>query len=234
MMHRLRAALSMARLRTAARARAARTRTARFRAARSSGPWRRAVVPAAVLALTLGLAMPALAGTRERGVTHAAVSLRTLVGHVRIRTAPRNHAHIVATIDKSGTAVAVSCYTMGTSVAGNRVWYLITAPAAGYITSYYTATHLDPAVGVSKCKSFSRPYHTVVKGLHIRLKPTTYSKILTVLGAVGTTVTVSCYTDGQNVTGDAVWYHTLTPTAGYVAGLNLDTGYDPAPGVPKC
>ena len=238
-MHRLSAALSAARLRTTARARTARpggawAGAAPYRGARTTGRWRRAAVPAAVLAVTLGLTAPAMAGTRDRAGTHTAVSLRTLVDHVRIRTAPRNHAHIVATISKSGTAVAVSCYTMGTSVAGNRVWYFITAPAAGYITSYYTATHLDPAIGVSKCKSFSRPYHTVVKGLHIRTAPTTASKILATLSRVGTRVTVSCYTVGQNVTGDAVWYHTVRPTAGYVAGLNLDTGTDPAPGVPKC
>ncbi len=178
--------------------------------------------------------MPAFAGSHVQHTRHAAVSLRTLVGRVHVRSAPTKHAHIVGTIRRSGTPVAVSCYAMGSSVAGNRVWYRISAPDSGYITSYYTATHLDPVAGVSRCKTFSRPYRTVVNGLHVRVKPTTRSRIFVTLGKVGTRVTVSCYESGQPVSGDAVWYRLTAPEIGYVAGLNLNTGTDPASGVPRC
>jgi uncharacterized protein YgiM (DUF1202 family) len=194
-------------------------------------------VPAALVALMLGFAVPALARTPAHALpAHrgSAISLRTLVRHVNVRSEPSNHARIVGTISKSGTVVAIACYAMGTSVAGNPVWYRISAPVNGYITSYYTTTHLDPAAGVAKCRSFSRPYHTVVKGLHVRTRPTTAARITTVLGKVGTKITVNCYSRGQDISGDPIWYHIVTPRAGYVAGLNLDTGYDPAAGVPAC
>lgn len=216
---------------------AVRVQVARRPARRAGRSWRRALVPAALVALMLGFAVPALARTPAHALpAHrgSAVSLRTLVRHVNVRSEPSNHARIVGTIRKSGTVVAIACYAMGTSVAGNPVWYRISAPVNGYITSYYTTTHLDPAAGVAKCRSFSRPYHTVVKGLHVRTRPTTAAKITTVLGKVGTKITVNCYSHGQDISGDPIWYHIVTPRAGYVAGLNLDTGYDPAAGVPAC
>ncbi len=216
---------------------AVRVQVARRPARRAGRSWRRALVPAALVALMLGFAVPALARTPAHALpAHrgSAVSLRTLVRHVNVRSEPSNHARIVGTISKSGTVVAIACYAMGTSVAGNPVWYRISAPVNGYITSYYTTTHLDPAAGVAKCRSFSRPYHTVVKGLHVRTRPTTAAKITTVLGKVGTKITVNCYSHGQDISGDPIWYHIVTPRAGYVAGLNLDTGYDPAAGVPAC
>ena len=216
---------------------AVRVQVARGPARRAGRSWRRALVPAALVALMLGFAVPALARTPAHALpAHrgSAVSLRTLVRHVNVRSEPSNHARIVGTIRKSGTVVAIACYAMGTSVAGNPVWYRISAPVNGYITSYYTTTHLDPAAGVAKCRSFSRPYHTVVKGLHVRTRPTTAAKITTVLGKVGTKITVNCYSRGQDISGDPIWYHIVTPRAGYVAGLNLDTGYDPAAGVPAC
>ena len=198
------------------------------------GQLKAVAVLVAALAVVAAAAVPALAGSHARQTRHVAVSLRTLVDRVHVRSAPTRHAHIVGTIRKSGTAVAVSCYTMGSSVAGNPVWYRISAPENGYITSYYTATHLDPVAGVSRCKAFSRPYRTVVKGLHVRVKPTTRSKILVTLGQVGTRVMVNCYDSGQAVSGDAIWYHLTAPKSGYVAGLNLNTGADPASGVPRC
>ena len=173
-------------------------------------------------------------GSRGRSSAPRAMSLRTLVGHVTVRTAPRTTARVVGTIRRSGTPVVISCYAIGSSVAGNAIWYQISAPEHGYIPSNSTATHLDPAPGVVKCPSFSRVYRTVVSGLHVRSRATTDAPILAVLRAVGTRVTVSCYRRGQDISGDPIWYRLVSPRTGYVAGINLNTGWDPASGVPRC
>jgi hypothetical protein len=45
---------------------------------------------------------------------------------------------------------------------------------------------------------------------------------------------VDCYTHGRAVAGDSTWYHLAAPHAGYVAGYYLNTGRDPAAGIPRC
>lgn len=170
----------------------------------------------------------------SRSTAPRLTSLRTLIRRVTVHNAPNSHAPVVGTIRGSGTKVVITCYAIGSNVAGNSVWYRISAPEPGYISSYATATHLDPAPGVVQCPSFSRVYRTVVRGLHVRARATTASPILAVLKAVGTKVTVSCFSRGQDVFGDSVWYRIVAPRTGYVAGLNLNTGWDPASGVPRC
>jgi len=77
-------------------------------------------------------------------------------------------------------------------------------------------------------------YKTTVTGLHVRTGPHTSAAVVAVLGAAGTKVTVNCYAIGGSVFGDSVWYHLVAPNAGYSAGFYLDTGRDPAPGIPAC
>jgi hypothetical protein len=77
-------------------------------------------------------------------------------------------------------------------------------------------------------------YKTTVKGLHVRKGPHTSAAVVAVLGAAGTKVTVNCYAIGSSVFGDSVWYHLVAPHTGFSAGFYLDTGRDPAPGIPAC
>ena len=55
-----------------------------------------------------------------------------------------------------------------------------------------------------------------------------------VIGTVGTKVTVNCFTHGSTVLGDSIWYHVVKPHNGFVAGFYLGTGGDPAAGIRHC
>jgi len=77
-------------------------------------------------------------------------------------------------------------------------------------------------------------YQTVVAALRVRTAPRTSAATVAVLGAAGTGVAVDCYTVGTAVSGDSAWYHIVAPYTGYVAGFYLNTGRDPAAGVPRC
>jgi hypothetical protein len=202
----------------------------------------------AVLAVTvLGVAGPASAGPAAAGLPAAAahsarpaaaraVVLRTLVARVHVRSGPKVSFRVKATIRRRGTAVTVSCYVDGTRIAGNPIWYRLSRPVKGYVTSYYMDSHYDPVRGVSRCQTapFSRTYRIIVNGVHIRFWPTAFAARLATLGRVGTMVTVNCYTYGENISGDRVWYHVTRPMSGFVAGSHLNTGRDPAPGIPAC
>lgn len=55
----------------------------------------------------------------------------------------------------------------------------------------------------------------------------------------GQWMALHCWTYGDPVNGDNVWYHIdwVSPYdghEGFVAGFHLDTGRDPAPGIPVC
>jgi hypothetical protein len=77
-------------------------------------------------------------------------------------------------------------------------------------------------------------FQTIVMGLRVRSAPSTSAQIVGGLGGVGTRVSVDCYAVGASVFGDQAWYHIVAPVTGYVAGFYLNTGRDPAPGVPRC
>jgi Bacterial SH3 domain len=80
-------------------------------------------------------------------------------------------------------------------------------------------------------------YHTLATGLRVRKNPSTSAKVIHVLGARGSKVTVSCWALGTAVFGDHVWYRLVKPAkgkGGFVAGFYLSTGRDPAAGVPEC
>ena len=77
-------------------------------------------------------------------------------------------------------------------------------------------------------------YQTVVADLRVHAAPRTSAATVAVLGAAGTRVAVDCYTLGTAVSGDSAWYHIVAPYTGYVAGFYLNTGRDPAAGVPRC
>jgi hypothetical protein len=193
---------------------------------------------AAVTTMTVGLAGPASAQRAARGQGERArtVTLATLVRGVAVRSKPSPAAKLAGRIRDRGTEVTVQCYTSGARVAGNPIWYQVSRPLRGFVTSYYVNSHEDPAAGVGRCAAqpFSRTYHTLVRGVHIRYWPTTRARRLATLGRMGSKVTITCYVSGQRVDGDSVWYHSVRPLAGFVAGTNLNTGRDPAYRIPAC
>jgi hypothetical protein len=77
-------------------------------------------------------------------------------------------------------------------------------------------------------------YSTLAHGLHVRTRPTTAATVVAVLGPAGTEVVVNCYAFGSPVFRDNVWYHIVKPLSGYVSGFYLNTGRDPAAGIPAC
>jgi hypothetical protein len=219
-------------------------------------------VPTAMMIMAGAPAGPASAAVHHRLTVHhrpavhhqqarhrraaTTVTLHTLVARIRVHNAPATRAKVTGTITRSGTRVTVSCYSRGDRVAGNPVWYQISRPVKGFVTSYYMASHYDPVAGVTRCAAvkhrdpkaskpaFRRMYRTLVKGVHVRYWPTTTATRLATLGRVGSTVTVNCYVNGQKISGDVIWYHVTNPLAGFVAGVNLNTGEDPAFGIPAC
>lgn len=164
------------------------------------------------------------------------VTLATLVAGVAVRAKPDVTAQLKGRIKTGGTKVTVQCYAHGSRVAGNSVWYRLASPVRGYVTSYYLDSHYDPVAGAARCTSppFSRTYHTLVAGVHIRFWPTAFATRLATLGKMGSKVRVTCYVLGESVSGDDVWYHVSRPVSGFVSGSHLNTGHDPAYQIPSC
>jgi hypothetical protein len=77
-------------------------------------------------------------------------------------------------------------------------------------------------------------YSTLAHGLHVRKAPSTVAPTVALLGSAGTEVTVNCFALGSSVFGDNVWYHIANPAFGFVSGFYLNTGHDPAAGIPAC
>ena len=77
-------------------------------------------------------------------------------------------------------------------------------------------------------------YRTVVAELRVHKATRSSAKTVAILGVTGSRVAVDCYTPGRAVAGDSTWYHLAAPHTGYVAGYYLNTGRDPAAGIPRC
>jgi hypothetical protein len=182
------------------------------------------------------MAGPASAVVHRHAAPSGAVALRTLVARVQVHSGPTFSSRVTARIMRPGTRVKIDCYAEGSRLAGNPIWYRVSKPVLGYITSYYLDSHLDPMAGVARCQAqrFSRTYHVLVPGVHIRFWPTASSARLRTLGRVGTSVTVNCYALGQSIRADRVWYHVTRPMDGFISGSHLNTGRDPAHGIPAC
>jgi hypothetical protein len=79
-------------------------------------------------------------------------------------------------------------------------------------------------------------YVTAGTDIHLRAAATTNSAILTTLPSFATSLTLTCYEQGEVVFSDPYWYRTsYEGLRGYVSELWLDTGADPAAtDVPHC
>ncbi len=107
---------------------------------------------------------------------------------------------------------------------------MATAPASAAPVS--AGALLRP--GAAQVPARTHVYRTLVTGLAVREAATTASLKRAVLGTAGTKVRVRCFVVGQPVGGDNVWYMITSPKAGLVVGFYLNTGSDPALGIPSC
>jgi len=197
-------------------------------------------VPLAATMTTMMLASPvAAAPSANAALVRPASTVhhyRTVVRHLRVRKAPHTAAPVVHVLGAAGTRVSVTCFAVGSSVNGDRIWYHIVAPAAGFVAGFYLNTGRDPAAGIPAC--FRHPhghvFHTLAHGLRVRTAPRTTATTIVRLGPAGTKVAVNCFVVGKPVFGDSVWYHIVRPARGFVAGFYLDTGHDPAAGIRPC
>lgn len=201
-----------------------------------------ALVPLSLMAVILTLAAPASAPAsaavsagRGAAPVHRVV-LRTTVPGVSVRRAPDLHAQITSHLGARGTRVTVDCWARGSLVAGNPFWYHLAGPRHGYVTSHFINSRRDPYPGLVKCVTtgFRRTYLTRVAGLRVRRGPGLRFRMVGRLGRAGSKVVVTCWQRSVPIKGDPIWYHLISPLHGFVAGVYLNTGRDPARGVPHC
>ena len=64
---------------------------------------------------------------------------------------------------------------------------------------------------------------TTVPGLNVRAGPSTSSKIVARMSSAGTTVYIDCYTRGQSIYGQTIWYRITQPHTGYVTAYYVRT-----------
>lgn len=197
---------------------------------------RLALAPAALAAVAaLTVPAPASAAVSAPAARPAAgvIVIKTTVAGLVIRSLPSTTSARVLRLGPAGTKISVNCWTLGTTVAKNSVWYHTVSPRLGYVASAFTSPRKDPVPGLPRC-AYRRTFQTKVAGLVIRSGPSARFKAVGKLGPAGSKVVVSCWTRGQSVKGDNVWYGTVGPFRGFAAGAYLNTGRDPAAGVPRC
>lgn len=204
--------------------------------------WRRSRRPAAVAVsaavAAVVLASSAAAATPVRRHYHHAGGhrLSTLFGSVRVFNSATYHAAVKGKVSGHGTRVNVLCWTTGAFYKDTPIWYEISAPFSGYVSAFSMMAHYSPAVGVPHCLSpaFREQFNALEANLRIRASSAITASVRGHLGGVGSKIKVDCYVKGTPVFQDPVWYHAVAPMHGYVTGRLLNTGGDPAPGVPRC
>lgn len=67
---------------------------------------------------------------------------------------------------------------------------------------------------------------TSIDGLNVRAAPTTASEVVGTIDEVDTSVRIECYTAGEPVRGDPVWYRISRPVDGYVTNYYVTTTGD--------
>jgi hypothetical protein len=205
----------------------------------------RAAVPVVAAIATLMLASSAAAAppARSSGFVSASTSgstggrsLQTLRGRVRVFASATTAAATNGQLGGSGTGVSVSCWTTGSYYGDNSIWYQISAPMTGYVAAFDLAAHFSPAPRIQHCRTpaFSEVFNSLETNLRIRTGPSTTATIAGYLVSIGSRARIDCYVTGSVILDDAIWYRTVSPVNGYVTGRFLNTGGDPAPGVPRC
>ena len=145
-------------------------------------------VPLAATMTTMMLASPvAAAPAANAALARPAAAVhhyRTVVTGLRVRRAPHTRAPVVHVLGAAGSPVSVNCFAVGSPVGGDRIWYHIVAPHAGFVAGFYLNTGRDPAAGVPACQVLHL-FRTLVTGLRVRQRPSTSAPVVHPLGAAG-------------------------------------------------
>ncbi len=67
---------------------------------------------------------------------------------------------------------------------------------------------------------------TSIDGLNVRSGPSTASAVVGTIADDGTRVEIECWTRGEAVRGDTVWYRIGAPVAGFVTNYYVETTGD--------
>jgi Bacterial SH3 domain len=76
---------------------------------------------------------------------------RTLHTGLRVRRRPNTSAKVVDVLGVVGSKVTVNCFTHGSTVLGDSIWYHIVKPRDGFVAGFYLGTGGDPAAGIRHC-----------------------------------------------------------------------------------
>jgi hypothetical protein len=101
--------------------------------------------------------------------------------------------------------------------------------ATGTSTRTSTGVRVEQAAPGNQAAAGSGVYHTLGTDVRLRAAATTGSAVVAIIGSLGTRVTLTCYVQGQSVSGDPYWYQAIYGGAhGYVSGFWMATGPDPS------
>ena len=75
---------------------------------------------------------------------------------------------------------------------------------------------------------------STVSGLNIRAAPTTASRVVGRLSGAGSSVQVECFTRGQAIHGQTIWYRISAPHRGYVTGYYVRADSTTRSNTPRC
>ena len=70
---------------------------------------------------------------------------------LHIRTSPSISASISGLLGSTGSRVVITCFTTGSAVFGDPIWYHTQSPAVGYVSGRLLNTGGDPAPGTPRC-----------------------------------------------------------------------------------
>jgi hypothetical protein len=107
------------------------------------------VAPAAPTALAAAAPATTPAATHPAAVP-APHTYPTNSSNVHVRTLPTQKAATVRVLGR-GVVVTVVCWTTGSSVRGDNIWYHSTRPAAGFVPGAFLRTGKDPNRNVRHC-----------------------------------------------------------------------------------
>ena len=75
---------------------------------------------------------------------------------------------------------------------------------------------------------------TTTPGLNVRAAPTTASRVVGRLPSSGTNVNIDCYTRGQSIHGQTLWYRISNPHKGYVTAYYVRADSSTRAHTPSC
>jgi Bacterial SH3 domain len=75
---------------------------------------------------------------------------------------------------------------------------------------------------------------STVPGLNVRAAPSTASRIVGRLTTAGTSVNIVCYTRGQPIHGQTLWYRISQPRKGYVTAYYVRADSSTRANTPSC